>query len=112
MMKISNLRKFALVSTALIAVLGFADIASASTFAQTHARRAEVNHRLNHQSQRIASAEASGAISPAKAARLHRQDRRIRREERMMASLNHGHISRAERRALNQQENKVSHKIP
>lgn len=111
MVSLSNFRKFAIVSTALIGVLGFADAASAATFAQTHTRRAEVNHRLDHQSQHVARAEASGAISPAKAARLHRRDHQIRREERTMASLHHGHISRVERRALNQQENGVGNKI-
>jgi hypothetical protein len=112
MVTLSNLRKFAIVSAALIGALGFADAASASTWAQTHPRRAEINHRLDHQSVRIARAEATGAISPAKAARLHRKDRQIRREERTMASLNHGHVTKAERRSLNQQENKVGRKIP
>jgi hypothetical protein len=106
-----DLRKFAFLSAALIGVIGFAEGASAATWAQTHPRRAEVNHRINHQTVRIAKAEAAGKISPAKASKLLRKNAKLRREERTMASLNHGHITRAEKKALNQQENKVGKHI-
>jgi hypothetical protein len=41
-------------------------------------------------------------------ARLNRQ---IRQEERLMASQDGGHITKAEQKVLNQQENKVSQQI-
>jgi hypothetical protein len=106
-----NLRKLALASVALAGMLGFAGAASASTWQETHPRRVEVNHRLNHQAVRIAHAETTGAISPRRAVHLLRQDNKVRREERLMASQNRGHITKLEQRALNQQENRISKKI-
>ena len=85
--------------------------ASASTFNQTHPRRAEVNHRLAHQNFRINQERREGEISGAQARRLHRADRFVRNEERFMASQHGGHITRAEQRALNQQENGISRQI-
>lgn len=98
---------------ALIALLGI----SASSFAQTgkwdqtHPRRAEVNGRLNNQDRRIHQERKEGEISRAKATRLHRQDHRIRHEERAMASRHNGHITRRETARLNRQENRVSRRI-
>jgi hypothetical protein len=40
-----------------------------------------------------------------------REDFAIRSEERAMAGFDHGHITPAEQRALNQQENAVSRRI-
>jgi len=76
-----------------------------------HPRRAEVNHRLKNQNQRIHNEVKEGDMSKAKAARLHRDDRKVRQEERDMASQNGGHITKQEQRTLNQQENGISHKI-
>jgi len=42
---------------------------------------------------------------------LRADDRGIYREERQMAKLDNGHITRADQRALNQQENAVSKDI-
>jgi hypothetical protein len=80
-------------------------------WAAAHPRRAEVNARLANQNRRINKEVREGEISPAKAAQLHRQDHRVRSEERTMASTNGGHITRAEQRALNQQESQISHEI-
>ena len=52
-----------------------------------------------------------GEMSHAQAARLHRDDRKIRHEERDMAVQDRGHITQSEKHVLNQQENAVSHKI-
>ena len=98
---------------ALIASLGI----SVSSFAQTgkwdqnHPRRTEVNSRLNNQDRRIHQERKEGEISHAKAARLHRQDHSIRREERHMASRHNGHITGREQARLNRQENHVSRRI-
>ncbi|QHI97662.1 hypothetical protein GT347_06460 [Xylophilus rhododendri] len=80
-------------------------------FQQTHPRRAEVNARLAHQNQRIHNEVAKGEISRPQAAALHAEDRQVRTEERAMASQNGGHITRAEKQALNQQENGISRQI-
>lgn len=76
-----------------------------------HPRRAEVNARLANQNRRIHEEVKEGDMSKAKAAKLHREDRQMRQEERDMAAQNGGHITKAEQHVLNQQENKVSKQI-
>ena len=94
--------------------LAFAGTASASTpthWDATHGQRAEVNHRLANQDRRIHNEVREGEMSHAQAARLHRDDRQIRHEERLMASQDGSHITHLEDRTLNQQENHVSRQI-
>ena len=76
-----------------------------------HPRRAQVNRRLERQNDRIHDKVADGEMSKAEAAKLHHEDHQIRKEERIMASQNHGHITKQEQKTLNQQENKVSNQI-
>jgi hypothetical protein len=78
----------------------------------THPRREQVNNRLANQNQRIHQEVKQGDLSKAQAAKLHKDDRQIRKEERLMASQNGGHITKSEQRLLNQQENGVSRQIP
>jgi hypothetical protein len=95
----------------LVTLLGAAGSASAATWNQRHPRRAEVNARLDNQNRRINEERREGELTARQARRLHTEDRIIRHEERFMAAQNHGHITRAEQRALNQQENAVSGQI-
>ena len=88
-----------------------ASSASAMGWRAGHPRRAEVNARLNHQDRRINVERREGEITTAQAHDLHAEDRGIRAQERFDASNNGGHITRAEDRSLNQQENAVSHQI-
>jgi len=80
-------------------------------WAKTHPRRAEVNARLANQNRRVNKEVREGEVTRGQAAQLHHQDHQIRKEERTMASTNGGHITKAEQRALNQQENQVSREI-
>ena len=87
-----------------------------SAFAETswernHPRRDQVNDRLHNQDRRINREYREGEISRGQARAFHREDRQVRREERTMASLNGGHITRSEQRVLNQQENAISRQI-
>jgi TolA-binding protein len=83
----------------------------AANWDKNHPRRAEVNARLANQNRRINKEVREGEMSKGQAAQLHRQDHQIRKEERTMASMNGGHITKSEQRALNQQENHVSREI-
>lgn len=106
--------KTAILSSILLITLASAaasSFAADTTWQKNHPRREQVNHRLAHQDARIHKEVKEGEISKGQAAALHREDRSIRREERSMASLDHGHITRADQRALNQQENVVSKQI-
>jgi hypothetical protein len=104
-------------SIILITTAAFLSSMAASTFAKesefdkTHPRREEVNHRLKHQDKRIHKEVKEGEMSKDEAAKLHKQDHHIRKEERVMASQNGGHITKQEQKKLNRQENAVSKKI-
>jgi hypothetical protein len=91
-------------------------VMAGSAFAETswernHPRRDQVNDRLHNQDRRINREYREGEISRGQARALHREDRQVRREERTMASLDGGHITRTDQRALNQQENVISRQI-
>ncbi len=76
-----------------------------------HPRRAQVNHRLEKQNDRIDHKVADGQMSKKEAHKLRKNDHKIRHEERDMASQNNGHITKQEQKTLNQQENQNSRKI-
>jgi hypothetical protein len=101
---------------AIILATAVAAVFAASAMAETkwdknHPRRDQVNDRLANQNKRIHNEVKEGEMSKGQAAKLHHEDRQIRREERMMASQNGGHITKQEQRTLNQQENAVSRQI-
>jgi len=100
------------VAAVTMSLAGLATTALAETqWQKDHPRRAEVNARLANQNKRIHQEVKEGEISKAQAAKLHKEDHQIRKEERMMASQNGGHITKAEKKVLNQQENQVSKQI-
>ncbi len=96
------------VTLATIAGTAMAD----TKWQQNHPRREQVNHRLGNQDKRIHQDVKNGTLTRTQAAALHNDDRQIRQEERNMASQNGGHITKAEQRVLNSQENGVSKQIP
>jgi hypothetical protein len=80
-------------------------------WARVHPQRDQVNDRLENQSRRINQEYREGEITRAQARQFHREDRQILQEERDMAAVNGGYITRSEQRVLNQQENAVSRQI-
>jgi hypothetical protein len=103
---------FIAAAAALVAGMAAAPAASAETQWQaSHPRRAEVNNRLANQNRRIHNKVADGQMTKGQAAQLHRDDHQIRQEEQGMAHQNGSHITSAEDRALNQQENANSRAI-
>jgi hypothetical protein len=108
----NSITRFSMIAIALATLGTSATAASAETLWQAnHPRRVEVNSRLAMQNFRINQGVATGRITPLQARQLHAEDHAIRTEERVMARFNGGHITRAEQRALNQQENAVSRQI-
>ncbi len=103
-----------LIATLLVAVAGTTVCAAKDVdtkWQKHHPRREQVNDRLHHQNARIRDEVKEGDMSKAEAAKLHQDDRQIRREERDMASQNNGHVTRQEQKTLDQQENQVSKEI-
>lgn len=113
MTKITVARKFfALTALAVVATCTVGSTFAADTkWEKSHPRREQVNNRFDNQQDRIAKEVKSGEMSKGKAARLTAKDRKIRQEERLMASQNSGHITKSAQRTLNQQENAVSKQI-
>lgn len=79
-----------------------------TTWVKHHPRRDQVNDRIESQDKRINKELKQGDITQAQAATLHKDDHTIRQEERDMAALDNGHITKADQQALDQQENSVS----
>ncbi len=108
----TTIRKIAALIGTFGLMAGFATCAHAETSWQyQHPRRTEVNERLASQNFRIDRDVARGNMSRSEGAYLHREDRGIRQEERNMAAMDGGHITRAEQHVLNRQENAVSNQI-
>jgi hypothetical protein len=101
----------ATVATVALAGLASSALADETQWQKDHPRRTEVNKRLANQDKRIKQERKEGEITKAQAQKLHAEDHAIRSEERTMASTNHGHVTKAEQKALNQQENQVSQQI-
>ena len=97
--------------SAAAAALAAGSAATAGPWGQHHPRRAEVNRRLENQGDRIQAGVRSGQLSPLEAHQLHQEDHTIRSEERSMARLDGGHITKADQRLLNHQENQTSEQI-
>src|SRR5437763_17077882 len=90
----------AVVTVSLGALAGVAMADTDTKWQKTHPRREQVNERLANQNKRIRQEVKEGDMTKAKAARLHREDRSIRREDRAMASTNQGHVTTADQEAL------------
>jgi hypothetical protein len=104
--------KTSVVAVMLLFAVSATGAASADTaWEKAHPRRDQVNDRLEHQNRRIHQEVKEGELTHAQAASLHRQDHRVRQEERAMASRHGGHITKAEQAALNRQENRISREI-
>ena len=111
-MPLKSIRKVLAVTAATLALTSLATNALADTqWQKDHPRREQVNNRLANQNKRIKQERREGEISKTQAQKLHSEDHAIRREERTMASTNGGHITKAEQKSLNQQENQVSQQI-
>ena len=96
------------VTLGALATPAFAD---ETQWQKDHPRRTEVNNRLKNQDKRIKQERKEGEITKTQAQQLHSEDHAIRQEERTMASTNGGHVTKAEQKSLNQQENQVSKQI-
>ena len=102
---------FALAAVFAAGIAASAQAATATKWQEHHPRRAEVNHRLNHQAERIHHERMEGKLTRQQAMALHRDDFRIRHEERVAARMNGGHITPGEQHTFNRQENGVGKQI-
>lgn len=74
-----------------------------------HPRQNEVNKRLDNETQRAQNQMKSGKITPAQAAQMERQDRRIYNQEQAFKKENGGNfITKKQQALLNKEENAVN----
>jgi hypothetical protein len=109
---LTRTRKLLTAAALSAAIAGVAASALADTqWEKDHPRREQVNDRLANQNKRIQNEVKEGEMTKGQAAKLHKEDHNIRKEERLMAGQNGGHITKQEQKTLNQQENKASKQI-
>ena len=109
---LTRTRKLLTAAALSAAIAGVAATALADTqWEKDHPRREQVNNRLANQNKRIHNEVKQGEMTKGQAAKLHQEDRNIRKEEKLMAGQNGGHITKQEQKTLNQQENKASKQI-
>ncbi|HVN30303.1 MAG TPA: hypothetical protein VMT64_17520 [Candidatus Binataceae bacterium] len=89
----------------------FGGVAHADEWQNHHPRRAEVNHRLGKQNHRIDAGLKKGQLTAGEAAQLHTEDQQIRAQEQADAAAHNGHITKAEKHQLNQEEKAESKQI-
>lgn len=110
MLKVARAALTAAIATVVLGGLIAPAIAD-TQWQKNHPRREQVNNRLANQNRRIHQERKEGELTKGQATKLHREDHTIRREERAMAHTNGGHLTKAEQKALNQQENQASRQI-
>ena len=105
------------ITMTLAALAAVGTMLAAPVFAQEtqwdkdHPRRTEVNDRLKNQNKRITTEVKDGQINKAQAKNLRSNDKAIHGEEKAMASQDNGHITKTDKKALNQQLNQNSQSI-
>ena len=103
--------KTATILLGAIATLGAAGAASASPWEMHHPRRVEVNQRLAHIDHRIGMERRDGELTRGQARDLRREDAGLRGQERFLASHDRSHLTRANYRHLNREEDHLSRQV-
>jgi hypothetical protein len=75
------------------------------------ARSSTVDQREKRQAARINKGEKSGRLSPKEADRLRSQEAGIKGQENAMRAAHGGHLTAADKRALQKDETRTSHHI-
>jgi hypothetical protein len=90
-------------------------LAPAAIFAQTTPTPGQhdydINQRKTDQQDRIAQGVKSGQLTAGETSRLEHQEAGINREERGMRAQDNGHLTKADRQNLHQQQNQESRRI-
>ena len=76
-----------------------------------HPRVNEVNAREQNQQDRIANGVKNGTMTPGQAARVENKEQHIENQEKADMAAHNGHLTKAEQRQLNKEQNKTSKQI-
>ena len=110
-------------SLAALAVSGLMIVGSASAQTSTtsgagpgvvdpgHPRVNEVNGREENQQQRIANGVSSGKLNSQQTANLENRETSVQNREKADMAAHNGHLTKAEQRGINRQQNRISKSI-
>ncbi len=76
-----------------------------------HPRVNQVNRREGRQQQRIAKGISNGSLNPKEAAHLEKREAAVEKRERADMAKHNGHLTKAEQRGINRQQNRISRSI-
>jgi hypothetical protein len=76
-----------------------------------HPRVNEVNGREENQQQRIANGVKNNQLTPGQTANLERREANVENREKRDMAKNNGHLTKAEQRGINRQQNRISKSI-
>jgi hypothetical protein len=107
-----------------VAALMFATSAAAQTSTNTttsgagpgvvdpgHPRVNEVNQREQNQQDRIANGLKSGTLNAKQAGNLEKREAAVQNREQKDMAKNNGHLTKAEQKGINRQQNRISKSI-
>jgi hypothetical protein len=76
-----------------------------------HYGNGEIGQRRENQQDRIANGIRSGQLTPRETSHLENKEQGVNREVKGMRQANGGKLTNADRKAVNQQQNKLSNQI-
>jgi len=76
-----------------------------------HPRVNQVNRREQRQQNRIANGEKNGSMSPKEAANVEKREAAVQQREQKDMAKHNGHLTKAEQRGINRQQNRISRTI-
>jgi hypothetical protein len=76
-----------------------------------HPRVNEVNGREENQQQRIGNGVKNGTLTPGQTANLEHREANVQNREKADMAKNDGHLTKAEQRGINRQQNRISRSI-
>ncbi len=91
-----------------IALALFFALPAASLLAQTNAT---INQRKVNQQDRIGQGVQSGQLTAGETAHIEKQESAINHEERAMRAQDNGHLTTADKKLINHQQNQESKRI-
>jgi hypothetical protein len=98
-----------------LALIASLTLAPAAVFAQSTPTPGKndynINQRKTDQQDRIAQGVKSGQLTAGETSRLEHQEAGINKEERGMRAQDNGHLTKADRSAIHQQQNQESRRI-
>jgi hypothetical protein len=76
-----------------------------------HPRVNEVNNREENQQQRIGNGVKNGTLNSQQTANLENRETKVQNREQRDMAKNNGHLTKAEQRGINRQQNRISKSI-